>query len=554
MITIVCSSKEPSKEFEEHIIKTCGLGAKNIEILHYENKGKYSLTELYNKALKEAKYDTITFLHDDITINTKQWGNKITKHFDKYPEYGIIGVAGTKLMTNSTKWWDNPDRMYGRVSHTHEDRTWESKYSADLGNRLEPVVLVDGVFFSVRRDRLNKNFDETIDGFHFYDVSFCLDNYLGGTKIGVHTNIKILHQSIGQTDDVWEEKRILMTERYKDLFPIKIDRVFDEHTRLKILLACLNFRGYTGSELYVYELAKALKGKGHDVSVVSNIGGPITDKARKLGIKVYSIEEPPTFKRGDGIWQIPTPDGNSVTSNPNTIYKIAVTDFDIMHLNHTPITKRMLELYPEVPAISSIHSEVIELEHPVISDKISKYIAIRPEIKEFLINSFNISEDKIDVVYNPIDNTRFNTEFLPPKVENEVKKIIFVGTIDYLRRNAIEDLVKTTKEEGNRLVLVGNNSDTYLEGILKENEHITYYPATPTVEKILKQCDETAGILLGRTTIEGWLCGKGGWIYDVDSGGNIINKAFHEVPEDVNKFRVDNVVEEVLKEYEAALR
>ncbi len=311
MITIVCSSKEPSEEFKAHIIKTCGLGDKNIEILHYENKGKYSLTELYNKALKEAKYDVITFLHDDITINTKQWGRKVIKHFDTYEDYGIIGVAGSKLMTDSARWWDNPDRMYGRVSHTHNGRTWESKYSKDLGNRIEPVVLVDGVFFSVRRDRLKKQFDESIDGFHFYDVSFCLDNYLSGTKIGVHTNIKILHQSIGQTDDVWEEKRVLMTERYKDHFPIKADRVFDKHTKLKILLACLNFRGYTGSELYVFELAKSLKKKGHDISVVSNIGGPITDKARKLGIKVFSVEEPPTFKRGDGLWQLPTQDGSA---------------------------------------------------------------------------------------------------------------------------------------------------------------------------------------------------------------------------------------------------
>jgi glycosyltransferase involved in cell wall biosynthesis len=553
MITIVCSSQEPSEKFKTHLIKTCGLGDKNIEILHYENKGTHSLTELYNKALKEAKYDVITFLHHDITINSKQWGNKVIKHFRDNEEYGIIGVAGSKLMTDSARWWDNPDRMYGRVSHTHEGRTWESKYSKDLGNRLEPVVLVDGVFFSVRRDRLKKGFDETVDGFHFYDVTFCLDNYLAGVKIGVHTNIKILHQSIGMTNDAWEEKRVLMTERYKDAFPIKADRVFDEHTKLKVLLACLNFRGYTGSELYVYELAKSLKKKGHDVSVVSNIGGPITDKARRLGIKVFNIEEPPTFRRGDGLWQLPTQDGSMVASNPNTLYKVAVTDFDIMHLNHTPITKRMLELYPEVPAISSIHSEVIDLEYPVISEKIGKYIAIRPEIKDFLINTFNIPEEKIDVVYNPIDNTRFNTDYRYQPT-NGVKKIVFVGTIDYLRRNAIEDLVKTTKEEGNRLILVGNNSDTYLEGILRENEHITYYSAIPNVETIVKQCDETAGILLGRTTIEGWLCGKGGWIYDVDSGGNIISKSFHDVPEDVDKFRVDNVVEEVLKEYEDVLR
>jgi len=553
MITIVCSSKEPSDEFRTHLLKTCGLGNKNVEILHYENKGKYSLTELYNKALKEAKNDVITFLHDDINIDTKQWGKKVIKHFNANEEYGIIGVAGTKLITDSGRWWDDPSKMYGRVSHTHEGRTWMSKYSDDLGTRLESVVLVDGVFFSVRRDRLKKKFDKKVDGFHFYDVTFCLDNYLKGLKIGVHTNIKITHQSIGQTDDKWEEKRVMVTERYAKHFPIKNDRVFDKHTRLKILIGCLNFNGYTGSELYVFELAKSLIKKGHSVTVVSNIGEPLAQKAKKLGIKLFSINEPPTFKLGDGLWQLPTQDGSMVASNPKTLYKVAVADFDIMHLNHTPIASRLLELYPEIPAISSIHSEVIDLEKPVISDRIIKYIAIRPEIKDYLVNSFNIPEEKIDVVYNPIDNTRFNTDYNFDR-KSDSKRVVFVGTMDYLRRNAIEDLVETTKSEGNHLILVGNNSDTYLEGILKDNEHITYYPATPNVEKIVKQCDETAGILLGRTTIEGWLCGKGGWIYDVDSGGNIIGKEFHEVPEDVDKFRADNVVVEVLKEYEDVLR
>jgi len=553
MITIVCSSKEPSDEFKEHLIKTCGLGKKNVEILHYENKGKFSLTKLYNKALKDASNDIITFLHDDINIDTKQWGKKVIKHFQNNEDYGIIGVAGTKLMTDTGRWWDTPDRMYGRVSHSHEGRTWMSKYSIDLDNRLESVVLVDGVFFSVHRDRIKKKFDTKVDGFHFYDVTFCLDNYLKGVKIGVHTNIKITHQSIGQTDDVWEEKRVMVTERYKGKFPIKADRVFDKFTKLKILIGCLNFNGYTGSELYVFELAKALIKQGHSVSVVANVGDPLASKAKRLGIKVFSIDEPPTFKRGDGLWQLPTQDGSMKASDPKTIYKVAVADFDIMHLNHTPMTKRLLELYPEIPAICSIHSEVLELEHPIISDKIGKYIAIRPEIKDFLVNSFEIPEVKVNVVYNPIDNTRFNTNYTKTEV-GKSKKILFVGTIDYLRRNAIEDLVATTKADGNQLILVGRNSDNYLEGLLKENDHISYHPPTPNVENIVKKCDETAGILLGRTTIEGWLCGKGGWIYDVDSGGNINGKTFHEVPEDVDKFRADNVATEVLGQYEEVLR
>jgi hypothetical protein len=54
---------------------------------------------------------------------------------------------------------------------------------------------------------------------------------------------------------------------------------------------------------------------------------------------------------------------------------------------------------------------------------------------------------------------------------------------------------------------------------------------------------------LGRTTIEGWLCGKSGWIYNVDNHGNIIDKKKHEVPSDVNKFNSDEVAKKIKHEY-----
>ena len=46
---------------------------------------------------------------------------------------------------------------------------------------------------------LKKSFDESIPGFHFYDLGFCVQNYLEGVKIGVISNIDITHLSMGQT-------------------------------------------------------------------------------------------------------------------------------------------------------------------------------------------------------------------------------------------------------------------------------------------------------------------------------------------------------------------
>jgi hypothetical protein len=548
MITVVYCTRQTNPEHREHLIKSSGLH-KHIEVIEIINNGE-SLTHAYNRGLEQAKNDIVVFCHDDITLETKQWGNKLLKQFDKNPEYGIIGVAGSKYMAESGQWWADKRKMYGRVQHTHEGKTWLSEYSKDLGNNLEEVVVVDGVFFAVDKSKLKASFDESVEGFHFYDVTFCFENHLKDVKVGVSTVVRVNHQSIGMTNQSWEDNRVLFAEKFKNNLPIKIKKTIDKNNKLRVLIGCLNFNGYTGSELYVFELAKQLIKEGCEVSVCSNIGQPLLSAANKLGIKTYSLQEPPGFKLGNGEWLLKTQNGD-VKSQPNTLYKLIDIDFDIVHLNHKPVTEHLLRLYPNTPIICSIHSEVINLEEPVISPDIKKYIAIRPEIKEYLVNKFNIDSNDVDVIYNPIDGDKFKV--IPNKEVRDKKRILFVGTIDYLRRNTLQDLVDTTRESNQELWIVGKKNDTYLDEMINNQNHVKYFEPTPNVEKYIQQCDETAGILLGRTTIEGWMCGKNGWIYDVDSNGNILSKKLHEVPSDINKFNSNNVAKETMKQYETIL-
>ena len=546
MITFVCSSREPKEEFKNHIIKMCGLDKKKIEFLHYKNNGEFSLTQIYNKGLKEAKYNTIIFLHDDLTIETKQFGPKLLKQFEKNPEYGIIGVAGSKLLGENFVWWEDRSKMYGRVQHTHEGNSWLSAYSEDLGQELEEVVVVDGVFFAVDKTKLKVEFNESVEGFHFYDVTFCFENHLKGVKVGVSTVVRVNHKSIGMTNESWESNRQQFSETFKEQLPTKVKKVLRKNEKLKVLIGCLNFNGYTGSELYVFELAKQLIKEGCEVSVCSNIGQPLAATASKLGIKMYSLQEPPGFKLGDGKWLLKSAEGE-IVSEPNTLYKLSDINFDVIHLNHKPVTEHLSRLYPNTPMICSIHSEVINLEEPVILPEIKKYIAIRPEIKEYITTKFNVDSDLVNVIYNPIDSERFkvskNTE------KHDKKRILFVGTLEYLRKNPIIDLVETTKQNNQELWVVGRKHENYIDELLKNNDHVKYFEPTSNVEKYIQQCDETAGIFLGRSTIEGWMCGKGGWIYDVDNYGNILSKTFHEVPSDVNKFDNKIVTKQIVSEY-----
>jgi len=247
---------------------------------------------------------------------------------------------------------------------------------------------------------------------------------------------------------------------------------------------------------------------------------------------------------GDGKWTMNSPNGQ-VVSNPNTFYKTSEVSFDIIHTQHKPITEKVCSLYPTIPKITTIHSEVIDLENPFIHESIEEYIAIRPEIKDYLINRFEIDENLIDVIYNPIDGSRFNE-----KNTTEGDYVLFVGTIDYLRKQTIEDLVEYTKSIGKELWVVGkrNPQNDYIIEVLK-NPHVKHFDDNYNVEKYVKNCYQTAGIQLGRTTIEGWLCGKQGWIYKVDNSGNIIDKSLNDPPVDKCKFISTEVVKKIKQKY-----
>jgi Glycosyltransferase like family len=219
MLTVIYCTKETKPSHTEHIKKTSGLG-KNIEVIEIINHGE-GLTKPYNRGLKESSNDIVVFMHDDVEIETTNWGNKLLKHFDK-TEYGIIGLAGTTDMPESGRWWEDRSKMLGIVNHKHEGKKWESKYSTSWGNEIKPVLIVDGLFFAVDKKRIKKNFNEDFTGFHFYEIDFVFSNYLAGVKVGVMFDIRVTHLSIGVTNEDWENSRIKFTELYKSNLPQKL--------------------------------------------------------------------------------------------------------------------------------------------------------------------------------------------------------------------------------------------------------------------------------------------------------------------------------------------
>ena len=220
MVSVVISTRKINSTYYNHVKKM--FSHPNTEILMYENDGEMSLTQIYNKGLKESVNDIVVFMHDDLILETLNMTPKIVKLFEKHPEYGIIGIAGTDKLT-SGMWWQNRENMFGVVGHLHEGKRHVNHYSKGVFNDiLKDVVVVDGLFFMVRKSLLKKEFNEEFKGFHFYDIPFCVENFLEGVKIGLTTKFGVTHKSIGITNKQWEKNKLFFEALYEKQLPLTI--------------------------------------------------------------------------------------------------------------------------------------------------------------------------------------------------------------------------------------------------------------------------------------------------------------------------------------------
>ncbi len=234
-LSIVFSAREIRSGFIDHIQKT--VGVQNAEIIPYLNNRKYSLTELYNRGLKEAKYDIIVFIHDDIIFNNKNWGKSLLKQF-KDTDYGILGVAGTTdLMKNADdiaeKWFSIEYRSVGMLKHEINGKIFDTTMSNKYDRPIQ-VVCLDGVFIAVDRNRIRENFDEKFQGFHYYDISFTLANHLAGVKVGVTFDVDLTHKSGGSFDQEWEKNRLIFSKIFSSSLPCSVKPEKIEFDKLAI--------------------------------------------------------------------------------------------------------------------------------------------------------------------------------------------------------------------------------------------------------------------------------------------------------------------------------
>jgi hypothetical protein len=305
---------------------------------------------------------------------------------------------------------------------------------------------------------------------------------------------------------------------------------------MKVLITGNSMTYMSGQPLYCYTLAIELS-KKYNVTLVSNFYDGIIDISKEImrtdltaaGVECMDFKE---FNGGS---------------------------YNIAYLSEL-VSEQVINKINCNKIINIVHSEY-ECESPIMNSKICTYVAIRPSIKDHLINEHSIDKDKITIIYNGIDRERFSPR-KKKAVERNYKRIVIPCTIDYLRRNFLKYAIKKSNRKL-RIDIFGIYCGRHKIGKINRHFPNFIYDAFPqtvglgkyvrilnpvwNIEDEIANADEVWGILLGRINLEANSMGVPSIIFDP---ANLSQERFLLSEKEFDKkHNIKNVANELIKLY-----
>lgn len=211
-----------------------------------------------------------------------------------------------------------------------------------------------------------------------------------------------------------------------------------------------------GAETHIYELARGLAAKGHEITVFSN-GGIYADALEKAGIR-----------------HVKTPLNSKAPSALMKSLRILKREFkknrpSVVH-SHTRLSNlvggwacRSLG----IPMVTTVHGS---FSTGFLMRRLSNWgdraLAVSEDLKSYLVDNYNYDPDKVDITVNGVDMQRFAKRDLPEfkaslGVKPEQKIILMVSRMDADSGDHIERFLKIAPEifsrcPDARLVIVGD--------------------------------------------------------------------------------------------------
>lgn len=259
MVSVIISSaqKRLLDDVSANIRDTIGVP---FEIIAFDNSnGEKGICEIYNIGASRAKYDMLCFMHEDVSIKTKNWGTIVLNTFMQRPEIGLLGLAGSKYKTLA------PSGFYCHDDMLRLKLLQEFKYGAE-DNRISThnpdqeqvteVVSVDGVWFCCPKTvSLKYPFDQQLfKGFHCYDIDFSF-SVRATYKVAITFEVLLVHFSEGSYERQWVEQTLLMQDKWRSKLPISLlplskrAKLKYEKNAFRFFLEKMNASGFSKLEM-----------------------------------------------------------------------------------------------------------------------------------------------------------------------------------------------------------------------------------------------------------------------------------------------------------------
>src|SRR5688572_29037121 len=227
MLSIIIASVDKllQEEVKINIEQTVGC---DYEILAFDNaNGQKSLCQIYNEGVRQARFELLCFMHEDVSIKKADWGNVVADLFHKNSRLGVLGIAGSTYKSLTPSGWFTHSHVV-EMEHTNIIQSYKYSRNDTFHNCRNPtnqnpvkVAVADGVWLCTRKEIATRfPFDEqTFKKFHCYDIDFCIS--VGRFyDIAVTYDVLLHHYSDGNFDGEWMQEIIKLHKKWARLLPV----------------------------------------------------------------------------------------------------------------------------------------------------------------------------------------------------------------------------------------------------------------------------------------------------------------------------------------------
>lgn len=187
----------------------------------YFVRGAKSMTAGYELARKSVSAEIKLYIHQDTFIFDEEYVKNLIEKLQN-EEFAMLGLAGTKKLPDSAVWGESApeDMMFclyqdftlqallavtESFAEESDTETWESSGGTLMDTGCCEAECIDGVLMAAREDVPWR--EDLFQGFHFYDISACMEYRKRGYRVGIFENggrAGVLHEVNVSKNEIYE--------------------------------------------------------------------------------------------------------------------------------------------------------------------------------------------------------------------------------------------------------------------------------------------------------------------------------------------------------------